>query len=401
MSTSPPPRWSRASQALRSSAVRDLLHDAHLPDMISLAGGLPAPELFDVVGIDLAWQSLRDEGLLAGALQYGRTEGQPSLRAALARWTSEQGCPTQPDQVLVTSGSQQGLDLVTRALVDPGDTVVTESPTYLAALQVFDLAGARIASVPNDAQGACIDALEAMPRDHRPKLVYLVTNFANPSGACLSLERRLQLLRWAAKQQVFVLEDDPYGLLRLEGMALPSLRELTREVPEAAPWVGYASSLSKVLAPGMRLGWLVLPPTLQAVCARIKQALDLHTASLTQELAARYLDSGRLQLQLPTTRAAYRERRDALCNALTSQLSNALSFERPEGGMFVWARWRDGLDSQTLLPAARDAGVLFVPGSAFHPDGTGRSYVRLSFVTAPPERINLGVERLAKALSSE
>jgi 2-aminoadipate transaminase len=391
------PVLSRAARSLRSSAVRDLLHDAHLPDMVSLAGGLPPAERFDVAGLQQAWAALTESGLRV-ALQYGRTEGEPACRQALAEWTCAHGTPTTADDLLVTTGSQQALDLVARALLDPGDTVITERPTYLAALQVFGLAGARLWTLPNDADGAAIDALGALPAEQRPKLVYLVTNFANPSGACLSYQRRLALLRWAAAHRVFVLEDDPYGLLRFEGSPLPSLRALCREVPGAAPWVGYAASLSKVLAPGLRLGWLVLPPALRAACVRVKQALDLHTSTVNQALATGMLTAGRLAATLPTLCRDYAERRDCLCDALHGQLGDLLSFDVPAGGMFLWVRLRDGRDTSVLLPRARDAGVLYVPGTAFDPEGGSRDWLRLSFVSAPPARLAVGVSRLAQVL---
>jgi DNA-binding transcriptional MocR family regulator len=395
-----PPPLSLAARSLRSSAVRDLLRDAHLPDMVSLAGGLPDAALFDVEGIEAAWEALRQRGLRE-TLQYGQTDGDPGLRETLAGWTRLHGTPAAADDVLVTTGSQQALDLVARTLLDPGDTVVTESPTYLAALQVFQLAGARLWTLPNDADGAIVDRLSALPAGPRPKLVYLVTNFANPSGASLSLERRLALLRWAAEHQVFVLEDDPYGLLRFDGAALPSLRALSSDVPGAAPWVGYASSLSKVLAPGLRLGWVLLPPALRAACVRVKQALDLHTATVTQALAAELLRSDRPRQHLPRLRRTYAERRDRLCDALQAQLGDDVAFERPEGGMFVWARLSEPIDTARLLPAARAAGVLYVPGEAFESTpGSARHHLRLSFVSAPPERLALGVQRLARAMRS-
>lgn len=393
------PALSRAARSLRSSAVRDLLHDAHLPDMVSLAGGLPAAERFDVAGLQEAWTASTDSDLRA-SLQYGRTEGEPACRQALAEWTCAQGTPTTADDLLVTTGSQQALDLVARALLDAGDTVLTERLTYLAALQVFDLAGARIWTLPNDADGAVIDALATLPAERHPKLIYLVTNFANPSGACLSYPRRLALLRWAAAHRVFVLEDDPYGLLRFEGSALPSLRALCREVPEAAPWVGYAASLSKVLAPGLRIGWLVLPPALRAACVRVKQALDLHTSTVSQALATQMLAAGRLAAAVPQLCGDYADRRDRLCSALQTQLGDLLHFEVPAGGMFLWVRLRDGRDTAALLPRARDAGVLYVPGSAFDPEGGSRDWLRLSFVSAPPTRLAVGVSRLAHVLRS-
>lgn len=400
------PSLSDSARSLRSSAVRDLLRDARQPDMISLAGGLPDPALFDVEGLDAAWEALRRRGLRE-TLQYGQTDGEPALREAIADWMRVNGTPAEAGEVLVTTGSQQALDLIARALLDPGDTVIAEQPTYLAALQVFQLTRARIWTLPNDHDGAVVEHLATLPAEHRPKLVYLVTNFANPSGATLSTERRRALLRWAVEHRVFVLEDDPYGPLRFEGVGPPSLRTLCQDIPEASPWVGYASSFSKVLAPGLRIGWLHLPPALRSACVRVKQALDLHTSTLSQALATELLRQDRLVPHLPRLRQAYGERRDQLCNALHRHLGQQVRFVRPAGGMFVWAQLlgtagrADRVDTTALLPPAKAAGVLFVPGQAFdpHPEaGACADRLRLSFVSASPARLTQGVERLAHAL---
>jgi 2-aminoadipate transaminase len=284
---------SRRAAGMKRSDVRDLLHHAGEPDMISLAGGLPAATLFDLDGIRAATAAALEDAP-AACLQYGMTEGQPALRAALAAHLAARGITVGAAGLVVTAGSQQGLDLVARALLDEGDLAVVERPSYLAAPQALGLNAPRIASIAVDADGGCVDALDALPETPRPRLVYVVTNFANPSGASMSLARRRQLVQWAAWRRVVVLEDDPCGELRMHGDALPSLVSLAREVPGAAHWCGYASSLSKVVAPGLRVGWLVLPPWLQDAVVRLKQAADLQTASFTQEVVARYLASGRL-----------------------------------------------------------------------------------------------------------
>lgn len=389
------PPLSRRVAAMRSSAIRDLLHDAQRPGMLSLAGGLPAPESFDADGIAQAFgQAMREAP--REALQYGTTEGQPALRESLAALTAGRGAPTDPGRIVVTAGSQQAIDLLARALVDPGDRVALERPGYLAALQAFALSGASFVALDADAQGARVERLFAGSTP-TPKLVYLVTNFANPTGATLSLARRRALLDWASRRRVFVVEDDPYGELRIDGEALPPLVALARDVPGAEQWCGYVSTLSKVLAPGLRIGFAVLPAWLRDAVVRAKQALDLHTGTLAQHVADRYLRSGRLAGRLPALRAAYGTRRDALCEALAARFGEALRFDRPAGGMFVWARFADGTDASALLRIAREEGVVFVPGAAFYDEAPDRCALRLGFATLAPGQLADAVDRLARA----
>lgn len=394
----PAARLARRVGVARSSAVRDLLHDARRPGMLSLAGGLPAPDLFDVEGLRDAMAAVMAETPL-DALQYGTTEGDPTLRALLAGALRDRGVGGLPDDApVVTTGSQQAIDLVARALLEPGDPVIVERPAYLAALQVFALAEARCIGVAGDAGGIDVGALPT-GRDGLPpaRLAYVVSNFANPTGATLTLERRLALLAWAVAERVFVLEDDPYGALRVDGEQGPPLVALARQVPGAAQWCGYVSSLSKVLAPGLRIGYAVLPDWLRGAVIRTKQALDLHTSTLNQAIAARYLASGRLAQRLPAMLDAYRARRDALCAALRGAFGDQLRFSVPEGGMFVWARFADGTDTGRLLPLARDEGMIFVPGEAFYDDVPDRATLRLSFATATPSELVEAVARLARA----
>jgi 2-aminoadipate transaminase len=387
---------SHRARSLRRSDVRDLLHHATRPGMISLAGGLPAAELFDVDGLRAAALEALDAAP-ATALQYGMTEGQPALRAALVAHLAARGIATDADALVVTTGSQQGLDLVARALLDAGDTVVVERPAYLAALQALSLCGPRFASIGVDDDGGRVAELAALEGGPAPKLVYVVPNFANPSGASMSATRRLELARWAARNQVFVLEDDPYGALRTHGEPIPSLVALAREVPGASRWVGQASTLSKTVAPGLRVGWLLLPPWLREAVVRIKQAADLHTSSFAQEVAARYLASGRLPAQLDRIRAEYARRRDALAQALREAFGDRLAFALPDGGMFVWGRFADGTDTRALLPLALERDTMFVPGDAFYVDAPDPATLRLNFSAAPPDRLREGVRRLAAA----
>ncbi len=392
---------SQRIRVLRSSAIRDLLHDAKRPGMLSLAGGLPAPDLFDVEGIEQAFAQVMREAPRQ-ALQYGTTDGQPSLRESLAALMAQRGAVVSADAIVVTSGSQQAIDLLGRTLVDAGDQVALERPSYLAALQAFALSEARFVTIPADAGGACVEQLFEM-NGPPPKLVYLVSNFANPTGATLTLARRRALLQWALRRRVFLVEDDPYGELRIDGTAPPPLIALARELPGAEQWCGYVSTLSKVVSPGLRIGFAVLPPWLREAVVRAKQALDLHTASLAQEVADRYLRSGRLPERLRLTCATYRQRRDALCDALAAAFGDCLRFQRPDGGMFVWARFADGTDTETLLPHARDRGVIFVPGAAFYDEAPDRATLRLSFATLDPGQLAQAVDRLADAhrVSSE
>jgi 2-aminoadipate transaminase len=393
-------RFSRRA-TLQPSAIRELLRDALRPGMISLAGGMPQAALFDAPGIRKATSAVLEE-LPHRALQYGPTEGQESLQTALAAHMLKRGIRVSPAAIQITTGSQQALDLIARAFLDEGDGVGLEVPTYLAAVQAFDLRGARYLEIPAAADGAEVDRLESAlwhDRGPAPKLAYVVSNFANPTGATLSVERRLALLRWAAARKVFLLEDDPYGDLRFSGRACPPLWVLAQRMPGAAAWCGYASSLSKTVAPGLRIGWIVVPPPVANVIARIKQALDLHTSSFTQEIAARYLESGVLEERLSVTRETYAAQCEALCSALSDSMSGELTFSIPEGGMFLWCRFREPIDTAALLTQARERGVIFVPGSAFYPSGNGdTATLRLSFSTCSPTELREGVRRLGAAL---
>ena len=395
-------RFSSRLRGVQSSAIRDLLKFAQRPGIISLAGGLPSPQTFDFEGLRRA----ADE-VLAGepvrALQYGLTEGQPALKRELARLTASRGAAPAEEDIVVTTGSQQGIDLMARLFVDPGDVVVVERPAYLAALQTFALAQASFRSIDSDAHGARAEDLDAVldaaaQAGETVKLIYVVANFANPSGATLNRERRLSLLRTAAARRIFLLEDDPYGELRSFGASVPPLIALASEVPGAAHWCGYLSSLSKIVAPGLRLGWIVLPPAVREQAAICKQGMDLHSSTLAQEIAARYLASGQLEARLPSIRAAYRERNEALAAALDRHLGGRIEYNRPEGGMFVWARLNEAVDASDVLRCALDEGMIFVPGSAFYADAPDRSTLRLSFATAAPAELDVAVQRLARAL---
>ena len=358
--------------------------------MLSMAGGLPAPESFPVARMrEAADRLLGTSHGLSSPLQYGPTEGVAPLRA----WVAEQmGGGAQPDQVVITTGSQQALDLLAHALCDPGDTVVVEHPAYLGALQALEAAGAAIEPVAADAQGIRVDVLaERLAAGLRPKACYVAPNFQNPTGATLADDRRAALAALADRYGFLVIEDDPYRDLRFRGAHLPTVRSYGTNVVTLG-------STSKVLAPGLRVGWLVAPAWLVGPVVRLKQARDLHTSSLSQWLAHDVLsDEQFLAGHRRALAALYAERCDALCGSLTGRLGERVAFERPDGGMFVWATLA-GVDTTALLPVAAAAGVAFVPGGAFHLDGSGADRARLSFATLAPPGLAAAVDRLAGAL---
>lgn len=400
------PPLSVGARALRSSAIRDLLVLTEAPHVLSMAGGVPAAELLPVERLAEAFDAvLRRDG--RRALQYGPTEGVAALREVVAP-----GVWAAPDEVLVTTGSQQGLDLVVRTLVGPGDVAVTEAPSYLGALQVAALAGARVETIPAS-DGFDVEALAGRLRAGlRPALCYVVPEFANPTGATLDEGRRVALVALARRYGFVIVEDDPYGALRFRGDAAPSLRQLGPEVV-----VGLRST-SKTLAPGLRVGWLAAPRWLHGPLVRAKQATDLHTAGGNQLVVAEVLaDEGFVAAHLARLRVEYARRQAALVRALEDRLGAVLRWSVPDGGLFLWARLVDGAPAAAALPpavallaAALEAGTAFVPGTAFHPEpdggcdggpaavpAPGGDRLRLSYSALAPEQFPAAVGRLAAA----
>ena len=387
-----------------SSAIRDLLKYAAEPGMISLAGGLPAPDLFDLQGLSQASAEVMRDIPIA-ALQYGVTEGQLDLRQALSALMATRGATVDAGDIVVTTGSQQGIDVMARVMLDAGDIVYVERPAYLAAIQTFALAEAKFVGIEVDDHGMDVDRLEAMldtckaEGKPKPKMIYTVATFANPSGATMTLARRKKLLQLAVKHQVFVIEDDPYSELRSRGEALPPLISIAHDIPGASVWCGYLSTLSKILSPGFRIGWVILPAILRNYAEIAKQGMDLHTSTFTQAVAARYLNSGRLYERLPSIRASYKERNEALADALKRHLAGALTYTQPDGGMFLWAKWNDAsVNSTELLKYALPEKMIFVPGEHFYADQPLRHSIRLSFATPSPAQIDEGIRRLAVAV---
>jgi 2-aminoadipate transaminase len=385
---------SRRLAGTESSPVRDLLELASRPEVISLAGGLPAPDTFDVEGLGEAFASV-----LAGpdgrrALQYSLTEGDPRLRELLAGRLRAGGLDCTGAEVIVTTGSQQALGIIASALLDPGDVVLVEDPTYLAALQSFGLADARPVAVPSDEDGPEPEALVELAREQRAKAVYLIPTFQNPTGRTIPAARRAALAEAAAAAGLWVIEDDPYSALRLEGAPV----DLLAAHPAARDRTIVVQTLSKVLSPGLRIGYLRAPAPLRGPLAVAKQAADLHSPTINQMAAAVWLERHDLGAHIAGLAAHYRPRRDALLAGLAEHLPPGSSWTSPEGGLFVWVTLPDGFDAETLLPAALDRGVAFVPGRFFYA-GPGRpETLRLSFATASPTELREGAARLGSAI---
>ena len=373
---------------LRPSTIREILKVAAQPEIISFAGGLPAPELFPVDAVRAA----ADEVLTRSgreALQYGPSEGFPALREWIAHEMQSRGIQAAPADVLVTNGSQQVLDLVAKLFINPGDVVLTENPTYLAAIQAFQALEARFVPVPTDGEGLIPEALPELIKQHRPKFLYTIPNFQNPTGVTLSAKRRQALARIAAEHQLMVLEDDPYGKLRYSGTEVPPIKHW-----DEAGCVLYASTFSKTIAPGLRLGWIAAPADVFSRLLTLKQAADLHTSGFDQRVALAYLTGNDQSVHLERIRHAYGERFAVMDAALKVEMPANYQWTKPEGGMFLWLTGPVELDGLKLLEQAIKHQVAFVPGRDFFPTDGGSNYLRLNFSNSQPERIREGVRRL-------
>jgi 2-aminoadipate transaminase len=398
MSAAPGPLRPLYAQA-SGSPIRAMLALAGREGMVSLAGGHPDPALLPA---DWLRESLLEvAGQLQGrSLQYGATEGLPALREASAALLQTRGLGARAEDVLLTTGSQQAIDLLARVLVEPGEGVAVESFNYPAALQAFRFAGARLVEVPTDAHGMDVDKLEALLRAERPRVLYVVPNFANPTGAVMPLARRLRLLELAAQYGVTLIEDDPYGELWFDEAPPPSLAQLNQQAGSPAQ-VAYMTSYSKVVAPALRLGVLLAPAEIARGVVLAKQAADVHSGSIEQLTLAAMLASGRLDVHLAALRPAYAAKGETLAGGLHTHCAGLLEFDKPRGGMFIWAKLSSALP---LLPTQAwvDFGlanqVLVVPGAAFSISGTAQPWLRLSFANPTPEALRQGAERLGRGL---
>ena len=387
---------------VETSAIRELFKLLGKPGIISFAGGFPDSAMFDVDGIREAVNAALTEEAGA-ALQYGATEGYNPLREQLAAFmTSKGNTGVKPEDLIVTTGSQQALDLLGKTLISPGDKVIVEGPTFLATIQCFRLYGAELITAPVDGHGVKTDELEQLIEQHKPKFVYLIPTFGNPSGAMLSLERRQKVLEMAVKHNTLIVEDDPYGDLYFGEAPPPSLLALSASVPGSRDLLVHCGSLSKVLSPGLRVGWMVGPAELLGKATMCKQFSDAHTSTFAQATAAQYLKAGRMPATLAKVRAVYAERASTMGNALRRELGDAIEFVQPQGGLFVWARLTGAggkvADGGELAKRAIEKGVAFVPGAPFYANNPDHATLRLSFATVGLEKIEEGVGRLAQAI---
>ncbi|KAB7834286.1 PLP-dependent aminotransferase family protein [Streptomyces mobaraensis] len=407
MTTTTPPRpgerhlarMARGAEGIKPSEIPTLFAVRGRTDVVSLAGGMPNLE-------GLPQRAIADEtaGLVAlggkVVLQYGSAQGLPKLREQICEVMSLEGIAADPDDVVVTVGSQMALDFVTRIFCDPGDLVLTEAPSYIGALGVFASYRADVVQVPVDDRGLVPDALRAALEDaeragRRPKFLYTVPNFHNPAGVTLAVERRAEVLEICAAHDVLVVEDNPYGMLALDGRTFPALRSMDAEN------VVYLGSFSKTIAPGLRIGWVTAPAAVREKLVQAAESTTLCPPAFTQAVLSRYLARHDWRAQIDTYRDSYRVRRDAMLAALAEHLPEGSRWTRPEGGFFVWVTVPDGVDTDALMPYADRHKVAYVPGSAFYAEGSGRgrSELRLSFSYPTPERIAEGVRRLGLAIT--
>jgi 2-aminoadipate transaminase len=388
------------TQVMKSSAMRDLMAITERPDVISLAGGLPDTSTFPAEEFARIMAHVAVDAT-AKALQYGPTEGIAATQGAIAQVMEAEGTAVDPQDVLVTTGGQQVIDLVCKTLVDPGDVIVAEAPTYPGAVPAFSAYQADVVQIEMDGDGMCVDVLEetleGLERDgRRPKFIYTIPNFQNPAGVTMSLGRRRRLVQVARERELLVLEDNPYGLLRYEGEPLPTLRSL-----DGGDFVIYLGTFSKVLSPGVRLGWAVAPRPVLAKMNIGKASADLCSSSLTQLFVAEYFSTGRWPHYLASLRDLYRRRRDVMLEALAEQLPPEATWTRPEGGLFIWATLPDGVDTTDLLAKALSRDVAFVPGRAAYLDGRGASSMRLNFSGVADDQIREGVRRIGEVVREQ
>ncbi len=394
-------KLSARSKTMKASAIRELLNLINNPDIISLAGGMPDPTLFpkEIIG-EIAKDIIINNG--GKALQYGPTEGIKPLRETLVKLAHEEGIPSvEFDNLIITTASQQALDLTAKIFIDPGDTVIVEAPSYVGGLQAFQAFQANFVTVPMDEEGIRTDILEEKilnlkTKNISPKYIYVIPNFQNPAGVTMTLERRNELLRISHTYKIPVVEDDPYGDIRFEGEKLPSLLQIDN--------IGNVIALrtfSKILAPGLRLGWIMADNELIKKIAIAKQAADLCSPSSTQYIADRFIRDGHLQAYLKLVRETYKVKKDAMLEALEKYFPKECTWTKPQGGMFVWAETPEYIDTDALFPEAIQEKVAYVIGSAFYPYGEDKKHMRLNFTLSSPEQIEEGIKRLGNLLKKK
>jgi 2-aminoadipate transaminase len=396
-------RYAQRTQRMKASAIRELLKFAEQPDMISFGGGFPAAEVFPVEEFKRACNYvLEHKG--AESLQYGGTDGYVPLREMIARHTSAIGIKVDIDNILITSGSQQALDLLGKIFINRGDRILVEAPTYLGALQAWNAYGAEYISVPVDENGMQTDRLEEALRIG-PKFIYVLPNFQNPTGTTLPLERRQKIIELADRYGVPIIEDDPYGQLRYEGEDLPAVELLDSQMRKSSGnYTGnviYLSTFSKILAPGLRLAWAIAPKEVIRKLSLAKQGTDLHTSTFNQIVAHEVGQHGFIDRHVKVIQETYRERRNAMLDALDEHMPDGISWTKPQGGLFLWVTLPEKIDSTAMLQEAISEKVAYVPGEFFHSDGSGKNTMRLNFSFCKPEIINEGISRLGKAFKKK
>ena len=396
-------RYALRTDNIGSSAIRELLKLTSQPDVISFAGGMPAPEVFPIEEFKEACEVVLSE-MGDRALQYGTTEGYQPLRELLARNASKYGIQISADNVLITSGSQQALDLLGRIFINRGDRVLVESPTYLGAIQAWNAYGVKYVTIPSDADGMVTDLLESRLRTGI-KFIYVLPNFQNPTGVTLTRERRKQLVEMADAYGVPIVEDDPYGQLRFEGehqtpVVVIDDEMRAKEVPIYSGNVIYTSTFSKILAPGLRLAWVVAPTEVIKKLVQAKQGCDLHTATFTQYLAYELANSPWMKQHIQLIRKVYKERRDVMLQALEENMPEGVRWTHPKGGLFLWVTLPECIETSKIFNEAIEQKVAFVSGGPFHPHGGGENTMRLNFSNSKPEMIQEGIQRLAKVVKN-
>jgi 2-aminoadipate transaminase len=386
-----PEKWSIAPhvKSLSASVIREILKLTSQPGIISFAGGLPAPEMFPLKDLSrIASEVIDKHG--AGSLQYSLSQGILPLRELIAQRATESGSATKPENVLITSGSQQGIELLARVFVYPGAYVLTENPTYVGALQAFQYYQAKYCTVEMDQDGMLVDQVEEMIKKHHPKMIYSVSNFQNPTGITMSVERRKELVRIAAAYDIPVVDDNPYSEIRFEGEKLPTLKNFGGDQVIAL------RTFSKTLAPGLRIGWMNGPTSIIRQFEKVKQCTDLHTSTFGQYVVYEYLKQGLLKPQIERLKIDYRTKRDIMLKAMDEHFPEGISWTRPQGGLFLWVTLPTRLSAKDLLDKAVELKVAYVYGSPFFANGGGDNTLRLNFSNATHEGIVEGIKRLAR-----
>jgi 2-aminoadipate transaminase len=389
--------YSKAALNMKRSEIRELLKISRRPDIISFAGGLPDPQTFPVKDLeDISCELLREKGAIA--LQYGTTEGEAPLREEIAKWMSREKPSIKPENILITAGSQQGLDIVSKVFLDPNDVVIMELPTYIGGLQAFNSYRAKMIGVRQDDEGMRIDLVEKVlaklaKRGKKPKLIYVVPDFQNPSGVTMSLQRRKQLLQMAYQYGVPILEDSPYRDLRYTGKNVPSIYSL-----DTQNQVIFLSTFSKLLCPGLRIAWIMAPTEWMDRMVVTKQSMDLCSPTYTQLLVAEYLRRGLLPRQIKKIRRLYGRKLEVMLKALEQHMPKGVKWSKPKGGLFLWIELPKKVSTKDLFPKAVENKVAYVVGSAFHCNGKGQNTMRINFSYSSEQQIAEGIQRLAKVL---